>query len=228
VRLLGAVLAGGRSRRFGCDKAMELVAGVPMLHRAVHVLTAVAQEVVVISCNETEVPQGIRVLPDVRPGLGPMGGLHTALLEAEACNSHAVLLLACDLPLVSERVIAAIATQAEASIASLAESSSAPFAGASLTPAAERPIAPLGEGSLAVAPTRDGGVEPLCAVYGLGALPVLVELLDGPDLSLHSLFRALNGRALDLASLGLETDASFLNVNTPEELLRARSYPGPE
>ena len=220
MRLLGAVLAGGRSRRFGRDKAMELVAGVPMLHRAVHVLTAVAQEVVVISCNETEVPQGIRVLPDVRPGLGPMGGLHTALLEAEARNSHAVLLLACDLPLVSERVIATIATQAEASIASLAERSSAP--------AAERPIAPLGEGSLAVAPTRDGGVEPLCAVYGLGALPVLVELLDGPDLSLHSLFRALNGRALDLASLGLETDASFLNVNTLEELLRARSYPGPE
>ncbi len=174
---------------------MELVAGVPMLHRAIHTLSAVADDVVVISSNALEIPQGIEVIPDVRPGLGPLGGLHTALLEAEARQLRGVLLLACDLPLVSERVIAAIAAQANM--------------------------------SLAVAPTRTGGVEPLCAVYACGALPLVVERLDGSDLSLHALFRALNGCALDLSSLGLETDASFLNVNTPEELLRARGYQEP-
>jgi molybdopterin-guanine dinucleotide biosynthesis protein A len=195
VRLLGAVLAGGLSRRFGRDKSMELVAGVPMLHRAVHTVSAVADDVVVISSKALEVPQGIEVIPDVRPGLGPLGGLHTALLEAEVRQLRGVLLLACDLPLVTERVIAAIVARAGM--------------------------------SLAVAPTRTGGVEPLCAVYGCGALPLVVERLDGSDLSLHSLFRALNGCAVDLSSLGLETDASFLNVNTPEELLRARSYQEP-
>ncbi len=192
MRLLGAVLAGGQSRRYGRDKAMELVCGVPMLHRAIHALEAVTDEVVVISSNHAELPKGIRALPDVRPGHGPLGGLHTALLEAEACQLHAVLLLACDLPLVSERVIARIAAHAET--------------------------------SLAAAPSRPGGVEPLCAVYGCAALPLVSERLDGPDLSLHSLFRALEGRELDLASLGLETDATFLNVNTPEDLVRARLY----
>ena len=73
MRLLGAVLAGGRSRRYGRDKAMELVSGVPMLHRAIHALEAVTEHVVVISSNHAEVPKGIRVLPDVRPGHGPLG-----------------------------------------------------------------------------------------------------------------------------------------------------------
>ena len=216
MRLLGAVLAGGQSRRFGRDKAMELVAGVPMLHGAIHALTAVADDVVVISSNAAEVPQGIKVVPDARPGLGPLGGLHTALLEAEARQFQAVLLLACDLPLVNERIVAAIAAWAEALITLRAEEPN-------LRNVAESNLWNAEE-SVAVAPMRDGGVEPLCAVYGCGALPFVVERLDGPDLSLHALFRALNGRALDLASLGLETDASFLNVNTPDELRRARSY----
>ncbi len=196
MRLLGAVLAGGRSRRYGRDKAMELVSGVPMLHRAIHALEAVTDDVVVISPHQPKVPKGIRVLPDARPGHGPLGGLHTALLEAEACQLHAVLLLACDLPLVSERVIAAIAAHAET--------------------------------SLAAAPRRPGGVEPLCAVYGCAALPLVSERLNGPDLSLHSLFRALEGRELDLASLGLRTGATFLNVNTPEDLASARRHEGSE
>ena len=59
--------------------------------------------------------KGIRVLRDAKPGHGPLGGLHTALLEAESCQLQAVLLLACDLPFVGERVIAAIAAQAETS-----------------------------------------------------------------------------------------------------------------
>ena len=185
---------------------MELVAGVPMLHGAIHALTAVADDVVVISSNAAEVPQGIKVVPDARPGLGPLGGLHTALLEAEARQFQAVLLLACDLPLVNERIVAAIAAWAEALITLRAE---------------EPNLRNVAESNLWNA---EGGVEPLCAVYGCGALPFVVERLDGPDLSLHALFRALNGRALDLASLGLETDASFLNVNTPDGLRRARAY----
>ena len=53
---------------------------------------------------------------------------------------------------------------------------------------------------------------------------VYVARLDGPDLSLHSLFRALAGRELDLASLGVEPGVTLLNVNTPEDLARARLY----
>ena len=56
MKLLGAVLAGGESRRYGRDKAMELVAGVPMLHRAIRALEPVTDDVVVISCHHVQVP----------------------------------------------------------------------------------------------------------------------------------------------------------------------------
>ena len=200
MRLLGAVLAGGRSSRYGRDKAMELVAGVPMLHRAIHALQAATDDVVVISCNHADVPKGIRALADARPGHGPLGGLHTALLEAVARELRGVLLLGCDLPLVSGRVLAAIAAQAETS------------------------LEPSPAASLAAAPSRPGGVEPLCAVYGCAALPLVEGRLDGPDLSMHSLFRALDGRELSLTSLGLDRDETFLNVNTPEDLVRAHLH----
>ena len=200
MKLLGAVLAGGESRRYGRDKAMELVAGVPMLHRAIRALEPVTDDVVVISCHHVQVPKGIRVLPDARHGHGPLGGLHAALLEAEARELHGVLLLGCDLPLVDERVLAAIVAQLGTSLAT----------------------------SSAAAPSRTGGVEPLCAVYGCVALPLVAERLDGTDLSMHSLFRALEGRELDLASLGLLNDETFLNVNTPEDLVKARLHQNPE
>jgi molybdopterin-guanine dinucleotide biosynthesis protein A len=45
---------------------------------------------------------------------------------------------------------------------------------------------------------------------------------------MHSLFRALEGRELDLASLGLLNDETFLNVNTPEDLVKARLHQNPE
>ncbi len=191
MRLLGAVLAGGQSRRFGRDKANEIVAGASMLHRAIRALQSVTDEVVVISPYRPDALQGIEVLPDAQPGLGPLGGLHTALLEAAVRQLDAVLLLACDLPLVGEQILAAVAAHSE--------------------------------NCTAVAPKRRGGVEPLCAVYSSTALPLVAERLCGPDLSMHSLFLALDGRELDLTALGLDAGAAFLNVNTPEDLVRAES-----
>ncbi len=191
MRLLGAVLAGGQSRRFGRDKAREIVAGESMLHHAVRALQSVTEEVVVISPYRPDAPQGIEVLPDAQPGHGPLGGLHTALLEAAARQMDAVLLLACDLPLVGEQILEAVVAHTE--------------------------------NCAAVAPKRREGVEPLCAVYSSTALLLVAQRLNGPDLSMHSLFRALDGRELDLSALGLDEGAAFLNVNTPEDLVRAES-----
>ena len=190
--------AGADAFRVNMSHGEHSVHGEPI--RAIRALEPVTDDVVVISCHHVQVPKGIRVLPDARPGHGPLGGLHAALLEAEARELHGVLLLGCDLPLVDERVLAAIVAQLGTSLAA----------------------------SSAAAPSRTGGVEPLCAVYGCVALPLVAERLDGTDLSMHSLFRALEGRELDLASLGLLNDETFLNVNTPEDLVKARLHQNPE
>ena len=54
--MIGAVLAGGESRRFGRDKAATEIEGVPMVLRASHALAAVCDDVVSIHARTKGVP----------------------------------------------------------------------------------------------------------------------------------------------------------------------------
>lgn len=102
--VLGAVLAGGEGRRFGRPKAGATLAGVPMVRRAVDILRSVASEVVVSS--SVPVPDvDVPVVPDRIPGVGPLAGLEAALREASTRGFEAVLVLACDLPLVEPALL---------------------------------------------------------------------------------------------------------------------------
>ncbi len=79
-----------------------------MVRRAVEAMSTVTPEVVVVS--STPVPEaGVAVIPDTVEGKGPMGGLHTALREAEARGYDGVLLLGCDLPMMTSRLLARVA-----------------------------------------------------------------------------------------------------------------------
>ena len=95
MRLLGAILAGGRSLRFGSDKASALLDGRPLI---AHVADALAAQ-----CDATVVAgrdwAGLIRVDDVpMPGLGPLGGLAGALAYASAYGFDAVLSSGCDLP----------------------------------------------------------------------------------------------------------------------------------
>ncbi|ADI13717.1 molybdenum cofactor guanylyltransferase [Truepera radiovictrix] len=88
----GAVLAGGRSSRFGSDKARYRYRGKTLLERALASLSG-ADERFVVSGRPYAV--GVPVYPDVIAGGGPLSGLHAALLYA---TRDWVALAACDLP----------------------------------------------------------------------------------------------------------------------------------
>jgi len=97
MRLLGAVLAGGRSSRFGSDKALALLAdGRTLLE---HAAAAVAPHVeAVVVCGRTA--EGMTGLADrPAPDMGPLGGLNAALHHAVAQGYDAVLTTGCDMPL---------------------------------------------------------------------------------------------------------------------------------
>ncbi|UZK68262.1 molybdenum cofactor guanylyltransferase [Sphingomonas sp. S1-29] len=91
MRLLGAVLAGGLSRRFGSDKAEALLDGERLIDRVVAALGS--QVDAVILCGRAP------GLPD-RPagGLGPLAGLNAALHHARTHGFDAVLSVPCDAP----------------------------------------------------------------------------------------------------------------------------------
>lgn len=93
--VLGAVLAGGRSSRFGSDKARALLDGRALLD---HVVAALEPQVdAVLICGRPH-----PVLPWVpdRPGpdLGPLGGLCAALSYARDGGFAGVVSVGCDLP----------------------------------------------------------------------------------------------------------------------------------
>jgi molybdopterin-guanine dinucleotide biosynthesis protein A len=86
--ILGAVLAGGQSSRFGSDKALADLGGQSLLLRAVDALSAWCEKVVVVGREFAPAP----TLPDwPRAGMGPLGGLAAALHHARDEGYDAVL-----------------------------------------------------------------------------------------------------------------------------------------
>jgi molybdopterin-guanine dinucleotide biosynthesis protein A len=109
MKPLGAVLAGGRSSRFGSDKALVLLAGQPLLAHAAHAILPFVSEIIV--CGRRATMGGWRAVAD-RPGpdLGPLGGLCGALQDAAAHGYDRVLTIGCDMPVVPAALIKRLIT----------------------------------------------------------------------------------------------------------------------
>jgi molybdopterin-guanine dinucleotide biosynthesis protein A len=107
VRFSGAVLAGGRSRRFGRDKALEPVDGVAMAARVAATLRAAgATNVVAVGGDRTRLGEmGLQLRADSHPGEGPLGGLVDALAGSTA---PVTVVVACDVPWIDAPTIAAL------------------------------------------------------------------------------------------------------------------------
>jgi molybdopterin-guanine dinucleotide biosynthesis protein A len=86
----GFILAGGQSRRMGRDKAALEWGDGSLLDHMVQLLSTVAGRVRIVGRGE---------LPDRIPGKGPLGGILTAL---EATETEENLMVAVDLPLLTE------------------------------------------------------------------------------------------------------------------------------
>lgn len=88
MTIMGAVLAGGRSSRFGSDKALAVHRGKRLIDWAVAALQPACAEVVVIGREEPHYP----CAPDTpAPDLGPLGGLAGALTEAARRGHGAII-----------------------------------------------------------------------------------------------------------------------------------------
>lgn len=95
MRLLGAILAGGQSRRFGSDKAEALLDGRPLIAHVAEALRRDCEALVVCGRSHATLP-GLDDRP--RPGLGPLGGLCAALVYGRDTGFDAVLTAPCDVP----------------------------------------------------------------------------------------------------------------------------------
>ena len=102
--ITGVILAGGRSERFGRNKAFSTFQGVPLIERVLKVMTGLFQDVILATNAPQEFASyGVLVLTDQEPHQGQLGGLVTAL--AASINDTAFV-VACDMPILNPEVIA--------------------------------------------------------------------------------------------------------------------------
>ena len=106
-KIQGVILAGGRSRRFGSDKAAVIIADSDsrtLLQRICDELKSLQLDVVVVThADATLKPDGFTVLRDLVPDSGPLGGIVTAMTLVPA---DAYLVVTCDMPFVTRDLLA--------------------------------------------------------------------------------------------------------------------------
>lgn len=151
--VVGLVLAGGRSVRFGGEKAVALLDGGPLLEWAAQRLRSVCARVAinVRAGSEAEAVARAKGLPTLHDeagdALGPLAGVKVGLIWAQAQGAGLLAVSPCDAPLLPDDLYVRLLEQAQ--------------------------------GGAAMAETRDGR-QPLCAIWPVTSLPdVQGALRDG-------------------------------------------------
>lgn len=99
----GLILAGGKSSRFGKNKALVEVGGVRLIERVIRVMGSVFQQLIIVTNTPDEYAYlELPMIEDLIKGLGPLGGLYTGL---ESISTEAGFFVACDMPFLSEPLI---------------------------------------------------------------------------------------------------------------------------
>src|SRR5690606_4554396 len=167
-----------------------------IIDRVGRALEAVTDELILIA-NDPEVyaSVGLPMRPDLRPGLGALGGVLTALAWAREAGRPGVLAVACDMPFLSTALLARILAEREGVDGGVPESGGR------------------------------RGVEPLCAYYAVGADEAIEAALARGDRRMIGFFDDVQVRTIPLAEVLTFGDPEilFLNVNTPEERERAEA-----
>ena len=195
---LGAVLAGGESSRYGSPKALATVGGKRIIDRVVDALRAVTPEII-LSANEPALFRDLDLptYPDVREGLGPLGGIYTTLLRARDAGRPGILAVACDMPFPSTALLAVLRTTAFG-----------PDDGVDL-------VLPASRGRR--------GVEPLFGAYRTTCLPAIDAALAAGDRRMIGFHERVETRTIPLYVVEslCDPERAFLNVNTPDDRARA-------
>lgn len=203
--LSAAVLAGGQSRRMGQNKAlMPLVnGGPPMMAIVLDRLRQVAADLTIVASDATPYERfGVRIVPDLLPGSGTLGGIQAALAAAE--HEHC-LVVACDMPFLSVELLQRMAAE----------------------PRDFDVFVPLLPGE---SKQGQGGLvyQTLHAIYGRACAPAIEVRLQLGDRRVIGFYTDVNVRTIDENTVRRYDPnfSSFFNANTPAALAEARAMLG--
>lgn len=96
------ILAGGKSSRMGTDKGLMLLDGKPLVQHVINQLAPISKNIIIISKNIDYQIFGLEIIEDCIPGVGPAGGILTAL---EHTDTDLNAIVSCDTPFITTRAI---------------------------------------------------------------------------------------------------------------------------
>ena len=202
-----AILAGGRATRFGgLDKGAVIVQGRSILDRQLTALTQVTDDILYVGAKPpAEYRDLLREVPDLRPGLGPLGGLDAAL---GAARDDTVLVIAGDMPFLTAEFLEYLARMAG-------------DAGSMRNPGNPGNID-------AAVPRTARGRHPLAAAYRRACQPRVRARLAAGTLAMRGLLEELQVLEIGpdaIAQFG-DPERLLANVNTQADLDQVQSLAG--
>lgn len=101
--ITGVILAGGKSTRYGTNKAFAEVQGVRLIERTIRVMGSVCARLLLVTNTPAEYAYlQLPMVEDLIKGLGPLGGIYTGL---EVIDDENGLFVACDMPFLREDLL---------------------------------------------------------------------------------------------------------------------------
>ncbi|MBF0709279.1 molybdenum cofactor guanylyltransferase [Alkalihalobacillus hwajinpoensis] len=189
MKIIGTLLAGGESRRFGSPKAFATYHGKPFYEVVLNQLHPVVNESIIVTNRDLleqfsmSTSEDIRVIRDEEKfvGMGPLAGLYSGMTQT---NGDLYLTVACDMPFVTDGLFSTLIEEM-----------------------IKHPEA------MAVIPVSSGRSQPLCAIYHSSCQSIIEELLLSGKRKMNDLFELINAQYIKVEELKKQ----FLNVNTKEE-----------
>ena len=101
--ITGVILAGGKSSRFGSNKALAMVDGKPLIQHVADLMSSLFPECILITNTPAEYEfLSLPMTHDRYQDSGPLAGIHAALLKISTPRAFVV---ACDMPNLSPELI---------------------------------------------------------------------------------------------------------------------------
>jgi molybdopterin-guanine dinucleotide biosynthesis protein A len=108
VKITGIILAGGKNLRMGKNKAFLEINGQRIIDRTKQLFVDLFDEVFLVANSPLDyLDLNLRVVSDLFPGGGALGGIYSGLFHAS--HSHAFV-AACDMPFLNKALISHLST----------------------------------------------------------------------------------------------------------------------
>jgi molybdenum cofactor guanylyltransferase len=184
------VLAGGKSKRLGRNKVVEIVGNKSLLERVVSSLSFFNSEILIVTGKESIIPQltaypKVKQVEDIIPGAGAFGGVYTGLVNS---TTYYNVVVACDMPFINQRLLSYMLG--------------------------------LAESFDVVIPKVNNILEPLHAVYSKNCIAPIEFLIKQNRLSILELFPMVKVRIVENNEIDRfdQDHQSFFNINTEADL----------